>query len=113
MGAPVFAGANSGWLYAFGPTAGYLAGFAMATFFIPFSLGSRNASLGRIVGILALADILILLCGSLWLKLLLHLSSAQALALGFIPFIPGDMLKVLAAAVVYRGIKRRVAEIIA
>ncbi len=113
MGVPVFAGANSGWLYAFGPTAGYFAGFALATVFIAFSLGSHNASWRRITGIFALADILILLCGALWLKLLLRLSGVQALALGFLPFIPGDILKVLAAAVVYKGINRRVSEIIA
>ncbi len=92
-GAPLFTLPGAGSLYLLGPTAGYLFGFVVATFIIAtFTRGAQNHP-WRMFGVVCAADGLLLLCGSLWLGLLLGYPLPRALAIGTAPFIAGDILK--------------------
>ena len=56
-------------------------------------------------------NVLILLCGFAWLTLWTHTAGSYgpqktAFALAVLPFLPGDALKVVAAAAIARGLER-------
>jgi biotin transport system substrate-specific component len=98
-GAAVFAGAAAGLVHLTGPTAGYLWAFLPASLLVG-SLWTKACSRGFLcrLALLAAADLLILAAGTLWLGLLLRAGFWHSLALGFLPFLPGEALKVFAAA---------------
>jgi biotin transport system substrate-specific component len=98
-GISVFAGAAAGAVHLTGPTAGYLWAFLPASLLVG-SLWARACRRGYLarLGLFAAGSVLILLCGTLWLGVLLKAGPWQALLMGFLPFVPGEVVKVLAAA---------------
>lgn len=101
LGLPVFAssaGGGAGLAALLGPTGGYLAGFAIAALIA----GEWMRRSGRRGGAAALLPMLlglgvIYLCGVLWLASFVGWS--RVIAVGVAPFVVGDLLKVLLAAV--------------
>jgi len=71
-------------------------------------LRSRFSSRGFAPSLLAAAtgSLFILLCGAAWFGILTHQSAAAVLALAVLPFLPGDILKVVAAAGAASGLSR-------
>jgi biotin transport system substrate-specific component len=107
IGLPLFTGAVSGWQAIMGPTAGYLAGFVLAAFILGVFVARRTRSLFQLIISFIFVSMLILILGSLWLKVLLGISYSEAFVLGFIPFVIGDVLKSLLAATIYDRLKYR------
>ncbi len=107
-GLPVFAPApaSAGLAHLFGPTGGYLLAYPLAAALI--SVLWRRTGHGFIAALVsaALGDLAILACGTLWLVTLTHVSLARAASLAVLPFLPGDALKVAAAAGVAAGFAR-------
>lgn len=99
-GAPVFAGGQGGPGVLLGPTGGYLLGHILGAWLTgrlaAGSWGRRfpryavAAAVGGIMGIYAV--------GVPWLAVILDLPAGAALAAGALPFLPGDIIKVAAAA---------------
>lgn len=110
-GLPIFVGAGSGLFYIFGPTGGYLLGFVLASFFIGRFIRYAERNFLFTFGILFLADLLLLACGLVWLRLLLGYPWPKLLFIGFFPFVLGDLFKALAASVIYQRLKFRLKEI--
>lgn len=54
----------------------------------------------------AAGDLVILVCGAVWLTALTHITARTALALAVLPFLPGEALKVAAAAALASGFQR-------
>lgn len=108
VGLPVFADGKSGAAVLTGPTAGYLAGFAVAAWtagiWTRSRLGRRAA--GALAGML-LAHFVILALG--WLRLALAIGPARAFEAGVAPFLVGAAVKSALAAVVCVAISRRTA----
>jgi biotin transport system substrate-specific component len=109
VGLPVFvpdSALNAGMAHLLGPTAGYLLAYPAAAALISFlwRRGGRGFSLALVSA--ALGDLLILICGAMWLAALTHVSMRAALTLGVLPFLPGDALKVAAAAGAATGLHR-------
>jgi biotin transport system substrate-specific component len=109
-GLPIFSGAGSGLLYFSGPTAGYMFGFILAALFLGKFVKQVKGNLFYLLIILCLADLIILSCGTLWLKNILGISFRKSLLLGFTPFIPGDLLKISVAASLYLRLQSRLQE---
>lgn len=107
-GISIFTSAGSGWLYIAGPTGGYLAGFIIASWLVGKLIRRFESSLFFIFVLFCLADFVILGSGALWLKLIFKLSFYKMMAIGFMPFIFGDLLKSLAAASIYFKCRNRI-----
>ncbi len=108
VGFPVFAGGSGGVAHLVGPTGGYLLGYLPAVF-VAGALLSQNAhaGLGRTAAAAGLGFALVYLCGVPVLILVTGLGLGPALAVGFLPFLPGDLLKAVAAVLLYRRIAPR------
>ena len=113
IGLPWFAGLNSGLGYLAGPTGGYIIGFILAALFLGHFTDKyiRSRSFLSMLGLMLFANfILIHIPGLIQLHLWLSLIKGEAVALsqllmmGTIPFIVGDVIKVVAAAAITRGI---------
>jgi biotin transport system substrate-specific component len=102
IGLPVFAGTPEkgiGLAYMLGPTGGYLVGFALAAAVTGWIAGHRRDLLALVGAVLA-GTATIWICGLLWLASLVGFQ--QAIALGLVPFLLGDLVK--AALAVALGI---------
>lgn len=105
-GVPVFTGGSAGPGKLFGPTGGYIIGFLFTAVFLAYFRGEkysfkRYALLGCVIGIP-----LIYVFGVVQLKLITGMGWDKAIMTGALPFIPLDIVKCLAAAVIARPINR-------
>jgi biotin transport system substrate-specific component len=112
LGLPVFTGAASGLGYLISPTAGYLLGFVLAAIFAGACLRQAKPDFFPVMAVFGASSLVILLTGSIWLKLSLGISLTQALLMGFAPFIFGDLLKSIAAAYAYLKLKNRFEQVL-
>lgn len=112
LGLPIFAGVNFGISYFLSPTAGYLLGFMLATVFITFNMKYIRLNAVLTMAIFSVASIIILSCGTMWLKISLGIPLDKALLIGFLPFIPGDLLKVITATFIYLKLKPRLEQVL-
>jgi biotin transport system substrate-specific component len=104
-GLPFFAGGNAGLAYLAGPTAGYLAGWIGAAWLIG-TLMERGWSRRAWTTSLAMwfGSLVIFAGGVLWLSR--FVGFREAVLTGFLPFIPGDIVKIgLAMAILQAGWK--------
>lgn len=99
LGLPVFAGGKGGPAVFMGPTAGYLWGFVAAAFLVG-SLAERgwDRRIWSAAAAMFLGNGVIYLFGLPWLSRFVPGSLSQVLTLGLYPFIPGDILKLVLAA---------------
>jgi len=103
MGLPVFTG-GGGIHYIFHPTFGFLLGFIAGAWLAGSSPMRKRKGPGNYIIKALLATAGIYLCGILCLYLNLNFLAGkpvtlfQAVQIGMIPFIPGDILKILAAS---------------
>lgn len=102
FGIPLFTLGTAGFAYLCGPTGGYLIGFIMASVFLGRVFATVPLSAAKVLLYMGIASAIILSFGSLHLAFVMHVSPLQAITAGFIPFIPGDIAKTVAAAGLYR-----------
>ena len=102
LGLPFFAAGGAGIVVLAGPTAGYLLGFVPAAYLVGW-LAERgwDRQVGTAVFAMILGNVVIYVCGLLWLAR--FLPSAQLFAAGLFPFIPGDILKTVLASLTLPG----------
>jgi len=105
-GVPVFTGGSAGPGKLFGPTGGYIIGFLVTAVFLAYFKGEkynfkRYALLGCVIGIP-----LIYVFGVVQLKLITGMPWDKAILTGALPFIPLDIVKCVAAAVIAGPINR-------
>ena len=110
-GLPIFTISGSGLLYLLGPTTGYLFGFILASFLIGRGLRNSNPGFIAVFSLFCMADLLILACGLIWLKIILGFSLDKLFLIAVLPFIPGDLIKAYLAAIVYLKFKSRLKEV--
>ncbi len=96
-GLPVFAGGGAGPVILMGPTGGYLLGFIPAVLIVGF-LAERGWDRRFLTTLAAMTagTVAIFVCGLTWLAILQLPDSL--LTIGFWPFVPGAILKIVAAA---------------
>ncbi len=108
IGLPWFAAGAWGAPVFFGATGGYLIGFVLASWVVGRALTLARPGTGPVLAALVLGELLILACGVSWLAAALKVSWVQACALGALPYLPGDLAKLAAAAALVRAARGRV-----
>jgi biotin transport system substrate-specific component len=103
LGLPFFAGGASGLRVLTGATAGYLVGFVGAAYTVGWlaERGLERSIRTSILPFLA-GTVIIYVCGVAWLSVVLG-SFSEAVALGLLPFLVGDAVKLIAASMVLPG----------
>jgi biotin transport system substrate-specific component len=107
LGLPVFASGTSGLAVLFGPTGGYLFGYLLLVASVGFIASKGKQSIIKDLIALATGNILLYAIGVPWLKAVMNLGWAGALAAGLTPFIPGIIIKITVAATLSRGLLPR------
>lgn len=100
---PVFAG---GLAHLLGPTGGYLLAYPFAAMLISYLWRHTQRGFASALLSAAAGDLVLLACGAVWLAVLTHASAQSALTLAVLPFLPGDALKIAAAASLAAGFHR-------
>ena len=111
VGIPVFAGGSAGAAKLFGPTGGYLIGYLFLALIAGAFVGRfaenkwKNiafAALGMILGTIVLYAL-----GTAWLAYSAGMDCQAALWAGVIPFIPGDLVKMVIAVLLGSAVRGR------
>jgi biotin transport system substrate-specific component len=110
-GMPIFSGAGNGLFYLCGPTAGYMLGFVLAALFISRFKEYAKDNFFLLFAVLCIADLILLSCGVIWLKVVFGFHLKKLLLIGFMPFLPGDLAKAAFAAAIYLKLKPRLKEV--
>ncbi|ORC36653.1 hypothetical protein B4O97_06195 [Marispirochaeta aestuarii] len=113
LGLPVFS-AGGGFAVFLGPTGGYLLGYPAGSFLAGLISRINPKRLTVLLLSAGLGTAVIYLLGVPWLIWRISaatgegVSLARGLLIGMVPFIPGDVLKITAAAIVARSLNRLV-----
>lgn len=99
IGIPVFAGGTGGFIHLLGFTGGYLWSYPVAAFVVGL-LCEKGLDRSFLTSALAMlpSSLIIYAIGVPWLAVTLHLNPFTAVVQGMVPFIPGDLFKLLIAA---------------
>lgn len=106
LGLPVLSGGGGGLARLMGPSAGFLIGFAVSALLVGWAVYRIGApySWWKSLIVLILGSMVVMyLCGSIGLMVIGKLTFWQAL-IGNIAYVPGDLVKVVAAALIGKGV---------
>ena len=106
-GVPVFTNFSSGPAKLFGPSGGYIVGYIILALTAGFFVDKFGSNLpvcfvGMILGTLTLY-----IFGTLWMGYQMDFTFAQALMAGVVPYIPGDLIKLVIAMAVGSQVRKR------
>lgn len=107
LGLPVFAGGKSGLAVLVGPTSGFIYGYLACAFIVGLISTKGKPSIIRDLLALLSGFILLFAFGVIGIKLVLALSWPKALAAGLIPFIPGNIIKAIAALIIVKAFRSK------
>lgn len=105
MGLPMFAGGSAGVKYLFGSTGGYLVGFITASFIAGFAARDGVSRLAQWFYLIA-STVVIWTMGVVVLSLYTGEPLSISVARGVVPFIPGDILKIVAVLGSWQCLKK-------
>ncbi len=111
IGLPVFspAAGPSGPLHLIGPSGGFLLAYPVVAFVAGAVAQFASRWMSRFsAGVLAasVASLVLFSVGAIWLAGVTHIGMARALQLAVLPFLFGNVAKIVAAAGVYSGVQR-------
>jgi biotin transport system substrate-specific component len=109
IGLPVFSGGKAGLGILFGPTGGYLIGFLVGAFIIGKMVELRERP-GLIWIILSMVSgtIVVYLFGVIQLSLVAKLTLIKSISAGIIPFLIGDVLKIIIASAITLKVRDKI-----
>ena len=98
IGVPVFAGFGSGPAVLFGKTGGYIQGYILCALIVgalshKFAFSFKNLCLEMLLGVAVCYAF-----GTIWFMVLTGMNLATSMGYCVIPFLPGDVVKILLAA---------------
>ena len=107
VGVPVFSGFSGGPAKLLGPTGGYIIGFLFMALISGFFIDRFIDKWYLCVFGMILGTAVCYTFGTVWLSYQADLSMSAALALGVIPFIPADLVKIIIVAFIGPQIRER------
>jgi len=106
-GVPVFSAFTAGPGKLLGPTGGYLIGFIFMALIAGLFIDRQPAHMGMSFLGMAIGTAVCYVFGSLWLSWQAQMPLTAAFAAGVIPFIPGDLCKMVLAMIAGPQIRKR------
>ena len=100
VGVPVFSGFSAGPGKLVGPTGGYLIGFIFLAIISGFFIEKFKGKILMYVVGMVLGLTITYIMGTAWLAYQVGLTFKEGLLMGVIPYLPGDVLKIVAATIV-------------
>jgi biotin transport system substrate-specific component len=108
LGLPVFAGAYGGFLRILGPTGGYIVGFLIAPSVVSFLFRITGRRTLSAVAAMCGGLCVIYCTGVVHLSLFCDYHFLNAVRIGVIPFVVGDLCKIFLASILIHTLRRRV-----
>jgi biotin transport system substrate-specific component len=105
VGLPIFAGGGSGLSVLIGPSGGYLIGFIIAAFVIG-ELKKLKKGFVWLFIYMVVGNIIIYILGVVQLMNWTGISLNQAIVIGVLPFIFGDIIKILLATYITQRVEK-------
>lgn len=105
LGLPVFAGGTGGLARFAGPTGGFLLGYLPSVFLTGLVSERGRGRMAMDILAMVLGAIVLYACGVVWLKTVTGMTVMKALTVGMLPFLPGDVIKIVGAAVAARTLR--------
>ena len=113
IGLPVFANNTMGFARIMGPSGGYIFGYLLAAFTAGLIIGvprqAEKIKIWRLAFAAGLGMLAIYVPGLIRLKFTLNLNWPQTFATGFIPFLIGDAIKAVVAAIITPRLRKTAA----
>lgn len=115
LGLPFFAGASSGWSYFTGATAGYLVCYPLVAAMVGYAAEhGRDRHVLSFSAAVVAANLILYTVGALWLGHVLGVPvfglDGSAWSMGVQPFVVGDLLKMVAAGLLFPAAWRIISE---
>lgn len=104
IGIPVFSGGAAGIGVIFGTKGGYLLGFLIGSIVISLIRGKTNSTRHMIFACIIGGIIIVYLLGVPWLSYITGMGIHEAIIVGALPFIPGDLFKAIVAGFIAKKI---------
>ncbi|CVI73093.1 Biotin transporter BioY [Clostridiales bacterium CHKCI001] len=99
VGVPVFQGLNAGPGVLLGPTGGYITGYLAAAAVSGFTTSHFGHRFSILCISMGIGTILCYTIGTIWFIIITKTGVVQSLSICIIPFLPGDIVKILLAAI--------------
>lgn len=110
-GVPVFAGFKGGLGAITGPTGGYIVGYIFAALVTGFVVRITNDKIYMMIIACVVGMAVCYILGTVWFIILTKMSVAKAISLCVVPFLPGDAIKIVLAAVTGNRLKKLMPEL--
>lgn len=107
-GLPVFTGFAGGFGKAAGPTGGYLIGFFFIVWIGGYVIDRWPSNKVVTITGMVLSSVVCNMIGTLWLSHYLGITFAAGLITGTLPYLPGDIAKIIVAALIGPKLRRSV-----
>ncbi len=104
-GLPVFAGGTGGLGRFLGPTGGYLLAYIPAVYIIGVISQLKKKSVVLDGSAMVVGSLVVYIMGVSWLKISTGMDWQKSIMVGMVPFLPGDLLKIVAAFVVVKTVR--------
>lgn len=111
VGIPVFSGFTGGLGKLAGPTGGYLIGFILLALVAGFCLDKFPGKPVIAIAGMMIGTMICYLFGSFWLSTQMKITFTASLSIGVIPYIPGDIAKIILAAIAGPKLRQAVSRI--
>lgn len=111
-GMPVFAGAKGGFAVILGPTGGFLIGYILCAMIVGYVSGRFvNKKIYMVIG-MVISVVVCYIPGILWYYIITGNTISMSIKLCVIPFILGDIIKIIISLALYSKISKRLNSII-
>ncbi|MDD4565382.1 MAG: biotin transporter BioY [Eubacteriales bacterium] len=108
VGVPVFSNFTGGPAKLMGPTGGYLIGFIFLALIAGFFVDKYSGKVHMYIVGMVLGMIVTYALGTGWLAVQANMTFEAALFAGVIPYLPGDIIKIIIAAIIGPAVKKQI-----
>lgn len=112
-GLPVFSNLTGGAAKLFGVTGGYIIGYVPCAFVAAWLMTQWGKAFWRMAAAMAVGVMVCYAFGTAWFMLTKHMGLMQSLSLCVFPFLPGDAVKIVLAALLAGRLKKPLKSIVA